>query len=59
MGSHVTPLQRSFRSHPRSLTPNGQDMYNWSLYPHSITLMDFHGNFLPGYVDAHFFQCSF
>ena len=41
MGTHVTSSQRTSRGHLRSLTPNGQDMCNWSLYPH--TLMNFHG----------------
>ena len=51
VGTHMEPQQkwgqRSSRGHLRSLAPNGQDMTNWSLYPH--TLMDFHGTCTKGY----------
>ena len=40
MGAQVASTQRSSRDHLRSLTANGQDKHDWSLYPH--TLMDFH-----------------
>ena len=39
--------QRSSRGYLRSLTPNGQDMHNGSLYPH--TLMYFQGTWTKGY----------
>ena len=29
--THMLP---QFKGHLRSLTPNGQDTHNWSLYPH-------------------------
>ena len=44
IGAHMQPQQkwgqRSSRGHLKLLTPNGQDMLNWSLYPHA--LMHFH-----------------
>ena len=45
VGAHMWPQQRwgemSSRDLLSSLTSNDKDMYNWSLYPH--TLMDFYG----------------
>ena len=45
VGAHMLSQEKwgqmSSRGPLRSLAPNGQDMHNWSLCPH--TLMDFHG----------------
>ena len=51
-GTHVIQQklgQMSSRGHLRSLTTNCQDMHNWSLYPHTLSLMDFDGTWTNEY----------
>ena len=36
MGTHATPTPMSSRGYLRSVTPNGQNRHNWSLYPYTF-----------------------